>query len=215
MSFPFQSKDTCFNSEIYDSFEDKRAIEKHIQSVANLRYTILRPAYFCENFISDDTAATAFFRQLPSHKTQLIACKDIGVFAAMAFVDSGPWEGRTISLAGDELTTEQIQVDWEQIMGKPYNLVDDHVANGFLKADPPIAATFKVCPEIDKCHRAWSTDAGFTDDSSLRRKATALISQPSERYIPGSRPGVCSWRTRKWNRELEFLGPFGALARYD
>lgn len=50
---------------------------------------------------------------------QLIACSDIGVFAALAFQNPEKFKGQTISLAGDALTGKQILDQYREVMGKP------------------------------------------------------------------------------------------------
>lgn len=130
-----------------NSFETKRSIEKHIHSIPELSFTILRPAYFTDNFTTDHVAPTPLFTHRftdPSRTIQLISCKDIGIFAAKAFDDSETWAGRTISLAGDEITSDQMLMEWKEVIGEDYRLGQQAAVDGFLQAVPAIGQMFKV-----------------------------------------------------------------------
>lgn len=105
-------------------FESKHKIEQHLKSIA-LPATIIRPAFFMENF---DTMFHPKERQgtwilslaLKADKPlQLIAVEDIGALATWAFNHPEESIGKTIELAGDELTPQQITTIWSRISGKP------------------------------------------------------------------------------------------------
>jgi uncharacterized protein YbjT (DUF2867 family) len=89
-------------------FDTKREIERHIKA-SGVPYTFLRPAAFMETFTVRGAAiglsmmATALGRTKP---LQVIAAKDIGIFARLAF-DRG-LTGQALELAGDELTVPEI-----------------------------------------------------------------------------------------------------------
>jgi hypothetical protein len=53
--------------------------------------------------------AATFRRSLQDRPLQLISIKDIGHFGAEAFLNPEKFSGRSISLAGDDLTFEQTQ----------------------------------------------------------------------------------------------------------
>src|SRR5512145_2351923 len=88
-------------------FESKWIIEQHIHSL-DMPYTILRPAAFFENFNWERAAIlNGTFNALglrAEKERQLIAVEDVGVFAALAFANPDQYIGKTIELAGDELT---------------------------------------------------------------------------------------------------------------
>jgi uncharacterized protein YbjT (DUF2867 family) len=68
---------------------------------------MLRPTWFMENFAHPTYSLTT--RAIPPHTLiQLIALEDIGAFAALAFRDPDAWVGKSIELAGDELTLDEI-----------------------------------------------------------------------------------------------------------
>jgi uncharacterized protein YbjT (DUF2867 family) len=107
-------------------FESKWVIEQYIHSL-DIPYTILRPVAFMENYNRARPyilSGTFQGRGLPPGKTmQLIATDDIGVFAEMAFAQPDQFLGKTIELAGDELTEEQIAAVFTKVIGRPVKLV--------------------------------------------------------------------------------------------
>jgi uncharacterized protein YbjT (DUF2867 family) len=92
-------------------FEAKRQIEQHLLA-STLNWTILRPASFMDNFavLPIRTVLLSLFKTLlgPNKKLQLVATRDIGCFAALAFEQPEAYRGQMIELAGDELTTQEM-----------------------------------------------------------------------------------------------------------
>lgn len=89
-------------------FETKWSVEQHIQKTG-IPATILRPAFFMENFASPwmlpaMQKGKLVFPMQPNRSLQMIALKDIGEFAATAFLHPKEFIGQVIELAGDELT---------------------------------------------------------------------------------------------------------------
>ena len=101
-------------------FESKARIEKHLKAKAagtSMQYTILRPVFFMENITPDlmgKFAVATWRNYLDSRKIplQLIACADIGYFAAQAFAHPDKYASQSISLAGDELTEAEAARIW-------------------------------------------------------------------------------------------------------
>lgn len=107
-------------------FESKWIIEQHIQSL-NIPYTILRPAAFFENFNWERAfILNGIFNAIGlrlEKERQLIGVEDIGVFAALAFANPEEYLGKTIELAGDELTESQLADTFAKVIGRPVKLV--------------------------------------------------------------------------------------------
>ncbi|AEO68400.1 935af2a5-7818-4ce4-82e9-f8eff2518578 [Thermothielavioides terrestris] len=109
-------------------FRAKHHIEVYLrdkaeQTGSNFTWTILRPVAFLDNmnpgmmcamFTAMWTAALS-----PDRKLQLVAVRDIGLFAAQAFSEPGKWAGRAVGLAGDELTLAEAREKFEKVTGKP------------------------------------------------------------------------------------------------
>ena len=159
-------------------FESKWQIELHIGE-SGLSHTILRPAFFMQNWYSymrePILSGTLPLPLNPQTPLQQISVDDIGAFAALAFQNPSKWHGRTIELAGEELTMLQVaelltrtlgrpvkyvQVPWEQFrqnageeMTKMYRWFNDvgyHVdMTGLRKEYPNLATLEKVLSQQD------------------------------------------------------------------
>jgi len=121
-------------------FESKWEIEKYIQSL-NLPFTILRPVAFMDNYNWSRAyilSGTFTGFGLRADKTlQIIAAEDIGVFAALAFANPKEYLGKTLEIAGDELTEPQIAETLAKVIGRPVNIVqkeeNDQEMNAMLR----------------------------------------------------------------------------------
>lgn len=107
-------------------FESKWIIEQYIQSL-NIPCTILRPVAFMENYNRNRAQILNGYLPgrgiRPGKATQIIAVEDIAVFAALAFKDPKAYLGRTIELAGDELTDEQAAQVFSKVIGRPVSVI--------------------------------------------------------------------------------------------
>ena len=106
-------------------FESKWIIEQYIHTL-NMPYTIMRPVAFMDNYnwsrayILSGTFSGNGTR--PDKATQIIAVEDIGVFAALVFANPKDYQGKTIELAGDELTEPQVAEMFTKVIGRPVTL---------------------------------------------------------------------------------------------
>ncbi|KAF2194409.1 NmrA-like family protein [Zopfia rhizophila CBS 207.26] len=105
-------------------FINKHNIEHHlINSTKNgkMNWTILRPVAFMENF-TDNFLGRAFVTSwkmaVKNKPLQVIAVRDIGFFGAQAFLRPDEFKGRGISLAGDELTIDQMAQIFKKKTGR-------------------------------------------------------------------------------------------------
>jgi len=125
-------------------FESKWIIEQHIHSL-DIPYTIFRPAAFFENFnwerafILNGTFNAMGLR--PEKERQMIGVEDIGVFVALAFAKPEEYLGKTIELAGDELTESQIADTFAKVIGRPVKLTRPTGGNG-RRTDEEMEAMF-------------------------------------------------------------------------
>jgi uncharacterized protein YbjT (DUF2867 family) len=110
-------------------FESKVKVEEHLRS-SGLRYTILRPVFFMENWLRmfgywGEPIRNGQLRQplRPTKNLQMVAVDDIGAFAALAFEHPGKWENRTFSLAGDELSMQQIAEAFSRVTAQDVKYV--------------------------------------------------------------------------------------------
>jgi len=102
-------------------FESKWIIEQYIKSL-DMPYTILRPVAFMENYnwsrayILSGTFQSFGLR--PDKTLQIVATDDIGAFAELAFANPTQFLGKTVELAGDELTENQIAEVFTKVIGR-------------------------------------------------------------------------------------------------
>ncbi len=106
-------------------FDSKWIIEQYIHTL-DVPYTILRPVFFMDNhnwsraYILNGTFTGMGLR--PEKGVQSIAVEDIAVFAALAFEHPQEYLGKTIELAGDELTEAQTAEVFSKVIGRPVSL---------------------------------------------------------------------------------------------
>lgn len=103
----------------------KRRIERAL-AASGMRYTILRPVRFMENYLLGgvlpvDGFVDGVHRHLfPADRPiQMIAVDDIAAVAAIAFADPDRYTGRTLELAGDAVTPLAAMTAIEQATGHP------------------------------------------------------------------------------------------------
>lgn len=112
-------------------FASKFRIEKHLlercreASDSKMTFTILRPTVFMENFsggFMTKILANSLRDGLPADcPIQMISAKDIGWFGAQALVksDDPAYRNQSLSLAGDELSVEEMQRTYEEVCRRP------------------------------------------------------------------------------------------------
>ena len=106
-------------------FDSKWIIEQYIHTL-DVPYTILRPVAFMDNnnwrraYILSGTYTGMGLR--PEKGVQTIAVEDIAIFVALAFTDAKPYLGKTLELAGDELTETQTAEVFSKVIGRPVTL---------------------------------------------------------------------------------------------
>ncbi|CAJ2510200.1 Uu.00g061000.m01.CDS01 [Anthostomella pinea] len=105
-------------------FISKHNIEHHLIDSTKgkgMQWTILRPVAFMENMtpgIGTKVMATSWHLTIPKDKPlQLVSIRDIGWFAAQAFLRPNDFAGRSISLAGDVLTLSQANATFKSKVG--------------------------------------------------------------------------------------------------
>ena len=102
-------------------FDSKLAIERHIAGL-DLRSTIVRPATFMELLMLPgmglDRGCLNFFMR-PDRSAQFIAVRDIGTIVAAVFAAPDRFAGRTIEIAGDEMTGAQLGDSLSHASGEP------------------------------------------------------------------------------------------------
>ncbi|WP_227980812.1 NmrA family NAD(P)-binding protein [Nocardia spumae] len=98
-----------FDNEIPWGSAGKRQIEEAL-AASGMRYTILRPVRFMENYLAQGLPVDGFVDGVNTHlfpserPLQMIAVDDIAAVAAAAFADPARFTGQILELAGDAVT---------------------------------------------------------------------------------------------------------------
>jgi uncharacterized protein YbjT (DUF2867 family) len=161
----------------------KTRIEEQIRALG-VPATILRPVSFMENFASFNRPVLAdgrlviSFALRPETRLPLIAARDIGVFAAMAFGNPDRFMGKELGIAGDCLTGPQIADVFAATCGLP--TVFRSLPIERLRAfDPEVARMFE-----------WmdAQPAAEPDLAALRAEHPGLLTLGSWLQATGWRP---------------------------
>jgi uncharacterized protein YbjT (DUF2867 family) len=161
-------------------FESKTQVEAHVRS-AGVPATVLRPVFFMENWMSllptppagERVGAVALDPDTP---LQLIALADIGRIAVDAFERPDACIGRTVEIAGDELTVRQIAGTFTRVDGIPTRVRRQPLDE--LRAAGDFAAMFD-----------WLNRHGYrVDIAALRERYPALLT--FEAWLRGASRGV-------------------------
>ncbi len=91
-------------------FDSKFEIEERIRA-SGIPHTIFRPVFFMENWLPQKErieSGTLAMPMRPEARLQMIAVDDIGAFVAAAFERPGRWTGKTVEIAGDSLSMNEI-----------------------------------------------------------------------------------------------------------
>jgi len=108
-------------------FESKWEIEKHIASLI-LPATVFRPVFFMDNFKGPNFRPAILEGKLamalrPETKLQMIALEDIGALVALTFRQPDQFIGRSIEIAGDELTMPETAETFSRMIGRAVGYV--------------------------------------------------------------------------------------------
>ncbi len=117
----------------------KQEVERYLLD-SKLPATVLRPAFFMENYNSPmmdfGSKARAGTIELPiraHQRLQMVSTTDIGHFAALAFSQPEAFVGAAFDLAGDALTPGDVAEVFSRVTGKPVKSVADEKAIPTIK----------------------------------------------------------------------------------
>jgi uncharacterized protein YbjT (DUF2867 family) len=102
-------------------FASKWEIEQRIHGLG-IAATVLRPTSFMDNFrwqAAGIRAGTLVQGTKPETSLQMIAVDDVGGLVALAFGTPDEWIGRTLEIAGDELTMVEAAAIFAERLGHP------------------------------------------------------------------------------------------------
>lgn len=148
-------------------FDSKYELEQYLEA-SGLAYTIVRPVEFMDNwrwtFAELQNGRYIEPRDLSAHH-QWIAASDIGFFVAEAFDHPSEWTGRTVEIAGDEMTLNELRALFAEVLGRPI----EHVQ--------PSWDEFRALTgdEIADMYRWMEQDGYAVDVAALRARYPALV----------------------------------------
>ncbi|RDL33859.1 uncharacterized protein BP5553_08227 [Venustampulla echinocandica] len=156
-------------------FGTKKAIEQHLKSAGGgqMLWTILRPTSFMDNLSPNfiGKALATMLKQMGSTKVSLIATKDIGRAAALAFARPEVYAGRALTLTGDLLTFAEMNTIFKEETGKDLPTTFKFVVNGLQWAISDLGVTMKYLR--DGAYE-YDMDKALTEELGLRDFRTWL-----------------------------------------
>lgn len=126
--FVYSSVGSAHRNTGIPHFDNKWQVEETVRSLSFASHTIIRPAFFMENFLSpwfkpaiDEGKLTVGIK--PSTVLQMIAVEDIGKYGAWAFENYQQLNGRAIDIAGDACTMPEVAKTIGSAAGKTIEFV--------------------------------------------------------------------------------------------
>ena len=109
-------------------FESKAAVERHLKT-SGLRYTITRPVAFMDGYtapwmLEALRGGVLSLPMPPETRQQLVAVRDIGEMVARAFDSPAKAAGKTVELAGDQLTIADLTARLSTKLRQPLKYVE-------------------------------------------------------------------------------------------
>jgi uncharacterized protein YbjT (DUF2867 family) len=162
-------------------FDTKWQIEQHIGSLG-LKATVLRPVFLMENFTSpiyrgalgNDVLPLAVS---PDTEIQMVASRDIGVFARIAFERPDEFIGRGLEIAGDVNTPTEAAAAFGEVLGREVNHVQ-----------VPIERLREMNPHVSEMFE-WYEREGYQADL------------PALREIHPDPMSLKDWIATEWQKE--------------
>lgn len=119
--FVFSSVGSAHRNTGISHFDSKYEIEQHLAR-SSVPYTVLRPVFLMENWegarhaIMNGSLVTPLS---PERPLQQVSVEDIGAFTLLAMSRPDQWVGRSVDLAGDELSMAQSAEVFARVLQRP------------------------------------------------------------------------------------------------
>lgn len=126
----------------------KSAIQDHVRAAGFDRWTLLKPAFFMENFLP--SLAFVFPRGIegglvtvvrPDTRLSLVAVDDVGTAAAAAIADPEKFDRVELELASDYLSMTEIAATLSRVLATPLSAPDITEAQARAAGMPPMGAS--------------------------------------------------------------------------
>ncbi len=145
-------------------FESKWHIEEHIRSIG-ISATILRIVAYMDNMFTFNwyKDGRIYLPLRPDAQWQLIATRDIGEFAALAFANPQAIPA-TLEIAGDQLTPEQLAQTFSRVLNRDVKFEQQ-----------PMSELRSYSEELALMFEWFNDRANFADLQSLRKIHPGLL----------------------------------------
>ena len=148
-------------------FESKAEIEVYLRD-SGINFSIVRPVSFMDNVNShrDNIVSGVYFDPRDSQKShQWIAVSDIGFFVGEAFDQPEEWLGRTVEIAGDQMTI----AEFVEVLSLAVGVEVHHQQITWSAYEEQVGEETTVM-------RRWSGETGYqVDIAELRSKYPDLL----------------------------------------
>lgn len=112
-------------------FDSKWQIERYVHGLG-LPATVFRPVFMMYNFKGPEMQSSILKGTLtmalkPDRPLQMLAADDMGIFVNLAFENPSDYVGKSIELAGDELTMPQAAEVFTRVLGRPVRFAEQPI----------------------------------------------------------------------------------------
>ncbi|MEU5691842.1 NmrA family NAD(P)-binding protein [Actinosynnema sp. NPDC020468] len=157
----------------------KSAIQDHVRAAGFARWTLLKPAFFMENFLPSmkflfprgvEGGLVSVLR--PDTRLSLVAVSDIGTAAAAALADPDRFHAAELELAGDHRSMTEIAATLTTVLGTPLSAPDLSEAEALAAGMPPMGASHEwlnATGQPARPHLARAFDLPVTDFATWAR----------------------------------------------
>jgi uncharacterized protein YbjT (DUF2867 family) len=137
----YQSVGSAHRNTGIAHFDNKRRVEQTIEELGIPSWTVVRPVFFMENFVSPwfkpylDQGTLAIGMK-PETRLQMVAVRDIGKYGLVAIEQHERLNGRAIDIASDELTGPEVAEILTEVTGRPisfYSVPIEQVREGSVE----------------------------------------------------------------------------------
>jgi uncharacterized protein YbjT (DUF2867 family) len=165
--FVYGSVGSAHRSTGIPHFDNKWRVEETVRQLGFPSYTILRPAFFMENFLSPwfkpgIDQGKLFVALKPQTVLQMIAVEDIGKYGCWAFENYHALNGRAVDIAGDAKTMPEAAAIIGRAAGRPVQFVPvpiEEVRKGSMD--------FAIMLE-------WFDQTGYNADMAARARESGI-----------------------------------------
>ncbi len=153
-------------------FDSKLKVERHIQDIG-VPYTIVAPAFFCENLLSPDSMSQLkkghlTLPQAPGRKLQMVSLADLGAFDVYVMEHRDRFLSERVDIASFELTGVQMAESLTKVLGRRIDFVEQ-----------PIASVRAYSADLGKMYEWLNTTNYRIDVTGLHRDYPEVAWTPS------------------------------------